>query len=437
MTPKFAQSALAAEGVSAAMSIEWDLRGPPQALWALLPGLAAPDVVLGLGEPLLQAVAAQVPGYAAYERLSHGRHTLPATPHALWTLVPGASASAVFETSERLKRQLAPHLRVAEATPLFNYRQGRDLTGYVDGSANPQGDEAWAAALVPEGPLQGASFALVQRWLHFRERFAALPQAERDDTIGRRLADNEEMEDAPASAHIKRTEQEDFEPPAFMLRRSMPWGDVRRHGLQFMAYMSSLDKAQRMLRRMMGLEDGVADALLGHSQAETGAYYFVPPVREGRLVLPAARLPAAEPAAQAEPGRYDVQRIRLRENGPLVLEGDFTVAGVPAAGQVLCRCGLSRNKPWCDASHRAAAFQAAGEGAAVPLQAGAVPPSRSVAIQPVADGPLVVNGTVDIANRDGTLLSRETGPTLCRCGQSANKPYCDGSHARVGFYAPE
>ncbi len=433
MTPNRAQAAITVEGAPAAMSIEWDLRGDAAALWHLLPTLAAPDVVLGLGAPLLQAVAAQLPGYADYERLSHGRHTLPATPHALWTLIPGSSASAVFETAERLKQQLVPHLRVAEATTLFSYRQGRDLTGYLDGTANPKGDEAWAAALVPDGPLQGGSFALVQRWLHFRERFAALPQAERDDTVGRRLADNEEMDDAPASAHIKRTEQEDYDPPAFMLRRSMPWGDARRHGLQFIAFMSDLGKSQRMLRRMMGLEDGVADALLDHSQAETGACYFVPPVVDGRLVLPPAQVPAAQPAPA--PPHFECQQIRLRENGPLVLEGDFTLAGVPAGGNVLCRCGLSNNKPWCDASHRGTGFQALGELA--PAPASTTSPSRTVLIQPVADGPLVVHGTVDIVGRSGALISRDTGPTLCRCGQSANKPYCDGSHARVGFRAPE
>lgn len=433
-----AQAALAVEGAPAGMSIDWDLRGGARELWALLPGLAAPNVVLGLGAPLLQAAGAQVDGYAAFERLSHGRYTLPATPHALWTLVTGPHAGAVFETAERLKRELAPLLRVAEATSLFNYRQGRDLTGYVDGTANPQGDEAWAAVLLPDGPLRGGSFALVQRWLHFRERFAALPPQARDDTMGRRLADNEEMADAPESAHIKRTEQEDFDPPAFMLRRSMPWGDARRHGLQFIAFMNSLDKSERMLRRMLGLEDGLADALLGHTQAETGAYYFVPPVQGARLLLPAPQWPAAAPAP--EPARYEVQRIRLRDNGPLVLEGEFTVAGQPAGGQVLCRCGLSRNKPWCDTSHRSAGFEAlpglpranAGPGAQTPAAR-----SRCVALQPVADGPLVVHGTVDLTDRDGGLLSCETGPTLCRCGHSANKPFCDGSHARVGFCAPE
>ena len=107
----------------------------------------------------------------------------------------------------------------------------------------------------------------------------------------------------------------------------------------------------------------------------------------------------------------------------------------PAGGQVLCRCGLSKDKPWCDASHRGAGFEAPRCAAAAAAPQTRV--SRTVAIQPVADGPLVVHGTVDLTDRDGALISRETGPTLCRCGHSANKPYCDGSHARVGFCAPE
>ena len=347
--------------------------------------------------------------------------------------VAGQYRRGVFETAERLKRQLAPHLRVAEATPLFSYRQGRDLTGYVDGSANPQGDEAWAAALLPDGPLQGGSFALVQRWLHFRERFAALPQAERDDTIGRRLADNEEMDDAPESAHIKRTEQEDFDPPAFMLRRSMPWGDLRRHGLVFIAFASDLGKPERMLRRMMGLEDGLSDALLGHNQAETGAYYFVPPVAEGRLVLPAATAVAAPaPASQAATG---TPTLTLRENGPLLLEGACLVDGRPADRAALCRCGRSANKPFCDGSHGTAGF--AATGACAPQPGTAAAGARPVVVQPVADGPLVLHGRVALRAADGQALGEVNGPTLCRCGQSANKPFCDGAHARVGFCAPE
>ncbi len=427
------QAAIGIEGAPSAMSLEWDLRGGAAALWTQLPSLVAEGVVVGLGAPLLDAAGATVPGFRSFERLQHGRHAMPATPHALWTLVLGASPGEVFQRAETLKQQLAAHLRVAEARTMFSYRQGRDLTGYQDGTANPHGDEAWAAALIDGGPFDRGSFALVQRWLHFRERFAALPQAERDLTIGRTLEGDVEMDDAPPTAHIKRTEQEDYEPPAFMLRRSMPWGDLRRHGLVFIAFASDLTKPERMLRRMVGLEDGLQDALLGHSQAETGAYYFVPPVADGRLVLPAAQpMPAAAVPASATATR---NTITLREHGPLLLSGDFVVDGKPVARGALCRCGRSANKPFCDGSHGAAGFAAAGDCA--PLAGPARVASRPVIVQAVADGPLVVHGAVELCAAGGASLGSVDGPTLCRCGHSANKPFCDGAHARVGFCAPE
>ncbi len=434
------QSALEVEGAAAGMSMEWDLRGDAQPLWATLSSLAREGVVIGVGAPLLQAVGAQVAGLLPYARLVHGRHALPETQHALWTLVLGAGPGVVFEQAEQLKQALSPFLRLAEATSLFSYRSGRDLTGYRDGSANPEGDAAREAALIADGPLRAGSFALVQRWLHFRERFQALPVAQRDRVIGRTLEQDEEMDDAPPSAHIKRTEQEDFDPPAFMLRRSMPWGDARRHGLQFIAFMSDLGKSQAMLERMLGLSDGIADALLEHSQAETGAYYLVPPVREGRLVLPGSPGSSSSPheAADTEP-EQDLpvsNLIRLRENGALALEGNFCVAGEPQRRAELCRCGASLRKPYCDGSHSAAGFTAAGELARLPLPPASAAGGR-VDIQPIADGPLVVCGTVELLGAGDAVTRFQTGPTLCRCGQSANKPYCDGSHARTGFRAPD
>ncbi len=168
---------------------------------------------------------------------------------------------------------------------MFRYRDGRDLTGYKDGTANPPPEEAAAAALIAEGERAGGSFALVQRYVHFRNRFNRLTEAERDDVIGRRLSDNEEMEDAPESSHVKRTDQEGFAEPAFMLRRSMPWGDLRNHGLEFIAFVADLAVQDLVLRRMCGLEDGQIDALLKFTQAETGAYYYCPPAKDGRLNL--------------------------------------------------------------------------------------------------------------------------------------------------------
>jgi putative iron-dependent peroxidase len=360
--------------------------------------------------------------------------SMPATQNDVWALVPGPDAGAVFEVAQDLRLWLAPVAQLVEATPMFSYRQGRDLSGYKDGSENPTGDAAWAAALLPDGPHRGGSFVLVQRYLHFLDRMGARPEAERDRIVGRRRADDEEIDDAPASAHVKRTAQEDFEPPGFMLRRSMPWGDPRRHGLVFIAYMDDLGKADRMLARMMGFEDGVQDALLEHSQAETGGYYFVPPQQAARLRLPAA--PAA--TGQAGVGAADACNppvIRLIENGPLETTGKFCLAGVTQkAGTRWCRCGASTTQPYCDSRHTRRGFVAAGDLDTIDEPQVDVA-TAGVAVQPIADGPLVIGPGAELQSSDGRPITRPAGLTLCRCGQSAHKPFCDGSHARASYRA--
>lgn len=49
------------------------------------------------------------------------------------------------------------------------------------------------------------------------------------------------------------------------------------------------------------------------------------------------------------------------------------------------------------------------------------------------NGPLMVKGPVEIEQADGTKVLEERMCALCRCGASSNKPYCDGSHRKVGF----
>lgn len=95
------------------------------------------------------------------------------------------------------------------------------------------------AAAVVDGQgtcLDGGSFVAVQQWQHDLDRFAAMSGAEQDAMIGRRRDDNQEIDDAPPSAHVKRTAQESFEPEAFVLRRSMPWAGGTRAGLVFVSF---------------------------------------------------------------------------------------------------------------------------------------------------------------------------------------------------------
>jgi CDGSH-type Zn-finger protein len=110
--------------------------------------------------------------------------------------------------------------------------------------------------------------------------------------------------------------------------------------------------------------------------------------------------------------------------------------GVPAGYRAtLCRCGASKNKPFCDGSHHDIGFNATGEPPtgtstdALPVRDG------PLHIDPQTNGPLKVSGNLEITSGTGRMVARITGAFLCRCGHSQNKPFCDGSHATVGFIA--
>jgi CDGSH-type Zn-finger protein/uncharacterized Fe-S cluster protein YjdI len=130
-----------------------------------------------------------------------------------------------------------------------------------------------------------------------------------------------------------------------------------------------------------------------------------------------------------------VNVIRVLENGPLAVRADLHVAGqATSLRATLCRCGRSKSKPFCDKSHEAAGFTATGEPAvgastAVPLEQR----DGVVDVSPQVNGPLRVTGNVELVSGTGRTVGKVTKVALCRCGNSANKPYCDGSHVRVGF----
>jgi CDGSH-type Zn-finger protein/uncharacterized Fe-S cluster protein YjdI len=135
-----------------------------------------------------------------------------------------------------------------------------------------------------------------------------------------------------------------------------------------------------------------------------------------------------------------VNTLRLRENGPYALHAEHELVGHERALRAtLCRCGQSKRKPWCDGSHTAAAFTATGEpttGAAQPL----VQRNGLLTVTPLRNGPLAVAGNLELCAGTGRTVARIGAPNvaevrLCRCGQSRNKPYCDGSHIAAGFEA--
>ena len=269
-----------------------DVAAIREALTRLSPLVNGSDVVVGIGPSLAQALGAEVPGLREFPDLSAHGVRVPSTPGTLWCWLRGSDLGDLLHVTRKVQKALAPAFVVRHVLDAFRHAwkeggHGRDLTGFEDGTENPTGEDAERAAFahgLGEG-LDGSSYVATQQWVHDLDAFEALKDEARDHHIGRRLSDNEEIEDAPETAHVKRTAQESFEPEAFVLRRSMPWMMSMQAGLMFVAFGKSFDAFEAQMRRMAGYDDGITDAMFRISRPVTGAYFWCPPMRDGRLDL--------------------------------------------------------------------------------------------------------------------------------------------------------
>ena len=245
--------------------------------------------VIGLGLSLIHALGGEINGMKKFPVFSGPGFDIPASPRALWLWLRGDDPGEIYLRSLKLKKILATAFHLDCAIDAFRYDIGRDLSGYEDGTENPTGDHALRTAFVSgtRPGLDGSSFVAVQKWAHDFDSFGSMSQLQQDNVIGRRISDNTEIADAPESAHVKRTAQEDFSPEAFVLRRSMPWNDSEQAGLVFLAFGASLDSYEALLKRMTGMDDGITDALFRFTRPVDGCYYWCPPMKRGKPDLSA------------------------------------------------------------------------------------------------------------------------------------------------------
>jgi putative iron-dependent peroxidase len=265
---------------------------PAPVLRSLASRAGGEDIVVGLGLGLVRALGKAIGGLRPFPAMAGPGCAIPSTQADLWVWLRGEDRGQIAGQARELMHVLHPAFRRDRQVDGFKFDRGLDLSGYEDGTENPEGAAAIDAAFLRTGEagLDGSSFVAVQQWVHDLEHFETLARAERDNVIGRRQSDNEELDDAPASAHVKRTAQESFDPEAFLLRRSMPWGDASGEGLMFVAFGHALDAFEAQLARMTGQEDGVIDALFRFTRPVTGSYFWCPPVAKGKLDLGAVGL---------------------------------------------------------------------------------------------------------------------------------------------------
>ncbi|MGR2922527.1 Dyp-type peroxidase [Acinetobacter sp. 1125_18A] len=213
-----------------------------------------------------------------------GAFKMPVVPADVLIHIASARTDICFALSQSFFDGIQNQVEVLDERVCFRYLDGRDLTGFIDGTENPQfPDDRAETALLGEdsGIFEDGSFIFAQRYVHELEKWKRLKVDAQENVIGRSKLESIEMDDEhkPKNAHIARVVIEDNEGEELeILRHSLPYGDGQgEQGLFFIAYTKDLTRIDRMLVNMFGTQgDGIHDRLLHFVTPMDGAYFFAP-----------------------------------------------------------------------------------------------------------------------------------------------------------------
>ncbi len=211
-----------------------------------------------------------------------GRHAV-STPGDILFHIRAKRADLCFELATQIMDNIGDSVAVADEVHGFRYFDDRDVMGFVDGTENPRGPAAQAAALVgAEDPtFTGGSYVIVQKYLHDMKGWNALPVETQERIIGRKKLSDIELKDAekPPYAHNQLTTIEENGKEQKILRDNMPFGRPGHgeFGTYFIGYSRTPRITELMLQNMfVGRPPGNYDRLLDFSKPATGGLFFVP-----------------------------------------------------------------------------------------------------------------------------------------------------------------
>lgn len=214
----------------------------------------------------------------------YGAFNMPVVPADVIIHIASARVDLCFALSQAFFEGIQDQVDVLDERVCFRYLDGRDLTGFIDGTENPQfHDDRAETTLLGEdaGIFADGSFVFALRYVHALDKWKRLKVDAQEHVIGRSKLESIEMDDdvKPENAHIARVVIEDEKgEEQEILRHSLPYGDGQGDkGLFFIAYTKNLSIIDDMLKHMFGTTgDGVHDRLLHFTTAVDGAYYFAP-----------------------------------------------------------------------------------------------------------------------------------------------------------------
>ncbi|KGT92551.1 peroxidase [Erwinia typographi] len=212
-----------------------------------------------------------------------GKGMAPATQRDLLIHIQSLRHDVNFSLAQAAVTAFGEAIQIVEETHGFRWVEERDLSGFVDGTENPQGEQRPLVALIAEGENAGGSYVFSQRWQHNLSMFNRLAVNRQEQIIGRSKQDNEELEgDArPATSHVSRVDLKEEGKGLKILRQSLPYGTASgTNGLFFLAYCATLYNIERQLLSMFGELDNKFDAMLRFTKPVSGSYFYAPSLQQ-------------------------------------------------------------------------------------------------------------------------------------------------------------
>ncbi|NUR29700.1 MAG: Dyp-type peroxidase [Catenulispora sp.] len=243
-----------------------------------------PTAVVGIGsaawDRLFGSAVPRPPLLHPFVELRGPRHRAPATPGDLLVHIRAAEFGPCWELARLIVGRLDGAVTVVDEVHGFGYFDRRDLLGFVDGTENPTGTQAGAAALDEDG----GSYVIVQKYLHDMAAWHELSTEQQERVVGRTKLDDVELSDAEQAPDSHVALNQVFDPDGTqrqILRMNMPFGSLANgeSGTYFIGYAADPAVTEQMLRNMfLGSPPGNTDRILDFSTAVTGALFYVPPV---------------------------------------------------------------------------------------------------------------------------------------------------------------
>ena len=218
-----------------------------------------------------------------FSQLGEGELCAPATGGDLFLHIHSDRKDMTYVLATAFLKSIKDDVTVLEEVEGFHYLDDRDLTGFIDGTENPEGDERAEVALIDDdGDFNGGSYVLAQRYVHNLPKWEKVDDKEQEGIIGRTKPDSVELDDdvMPETSHVSRVVIEEDGEELEIVRHSLPYGKASGDsGLFFLAYSKDNTILEKMLANMFGTSgDELHDHLMNYTTAKSSAYFFAPSV---------------------------------------------------------------------------------------------------------------------------------------------------------------